>query len=324
MNRSTKLRLARLAAGLAWHAWHGRRPESGHCLPVLCYHRVLPDLAEDPDEPLYTVSPRQFASQLAWLAREGYQGLTLAEFGDFARGRRALPKRAVLITFDDGYADNYHVAWPLARQYGLPLNLFLTTGFIGADGLLFLDKQGYRLAAAGRLPPDVPARWQRHAREFPQLWRPLTWEEAAEMQAAGVGLGFHGHSHRDLGRLSPAEVAADLTAGLALMERHLGLRPESFAPPYGGYGSLPWTSLGDLGGWGIEFVFTTIFSRARLPLRGLLVPRLEILQQDDLAAFRQKLAGAYDWLGQVQRLAWLWRRGRASLSARRQSGRTRE
>lgn len=319
MTRKTKLRLARLAAGIAWEAWYKRRDPEG-CLPVLCYHRVLPDLVEDADEPLYTVSPGQFEAQLAWLAREGYHTLTLGEFADVARGRRALPRRAVMLTFDDGYADNYAVAWPLAQKHGLALNIFLSTGFLGGEGLLLFDKKGYRLAPEGQPPAEVPAPWRAHMQKYPHLWRPLTWSEVADLKAAGVGLGFHGHSHRDLGRLAPGEVKADLAAGLAFMQRHLGFRPEFFAPPYGGYASLPWAAMDALQGVGITFVFTTIFGRARLPLKGLLVPRLEILQQDDLDVFRQKLAGAYDGLGLIQRLTWLCRRSLAVFSGWRSSG----
>jgi peptidoglycan/xylan/chitin deacetylase (PgdA/CDA1 family) len=305
-------RLRRLLGRITWRAWYQRHPGAGR-VPVLCYHRILPELVDDPRRPLYSLTPEQFAVHLAYLAREGYTALTLEEFARAALRGAPLPPRPVMLTFDDGYADSYHLAWPLARRYNVTLNLFLCTGLMGRDGPMLVDCQGFRPLSSGLGPAPLPAAWQAHARAHPHLWRPLTWEEAREMQAAGVGLGFHGHSHRDLGMLAPGEVRAELAKGLGLMETRLGRRPEAFAPPYGGYASLPWGCLEEVRQLGLCLLFTTVFGRPRLPLRGMLIPRLTILPTDDLAAFRRKLAGAEDFWGGVQWLAWrgraVWARG---------------
>jgi peptidoglycan/xylan/chitin deacetylase (PgdA/CDA1 family) len=320
MRRRAKLLLARLGARVAAELVSTKQGRSA-VVPVLCYHRVLPELVEDPEEPLYTLLPEQFEAQLALLAREGWQTLTLAEFARAARGECPLPPKAVLLTFDDGSADNYFVAWPLAQKYGLCLNLFLTTGFLGKGGLLFMDRQGYRLSPGG-IPGEVPAAWRAHARAHAELWRPLTWEEVREMRAGGVGIGLHGHSHQDLGKLSPSAAAADLERGCALLKEHLGLPPECLALPYGGHESVPWAVLPRMGDLGISWVFTTIAGRARLPHPPPLLPRLLVLQQDTLADFRRKLTGAYDFLGPLQ--GWKYRVHRWLASTARREKRERE
>ncbi len=306
MRRRAILALARLGARLGGGL--GRRlPPGKGFVPVLCYHRVLPDLVEDPEEPLYTLPPEQFESQLALLAREGWRTLSLEEFTAAARGLLPVPPKAVLLTFDDGYADFCRVAWPLARKYGLRLSLFLTTGFVDRPEMLFMARQGYRFCRPEEAGEEIPAPWRDHARRFPELWRPLTWQEVRELHQAGVGLGLHGHTHADLGRLSAAAAAAEVGAGLRFMEEHLGFRPACLALPYGGCASIPRKALSSLTAQGITYIFTTIYGRPRLPGPPPLIPRLLVLQQDTLDDFRRKLTGAYDFLGQLQE--WRWRLG---------------
>ena len=70
---------------------------------------------------------------MSLLAREGFTSLTLKEFSEAARGARPLPRRSALITFDDGFVDNYLLAWPIAREFGIKLNLFLCTSLIAGE-----------------------------------------------------------------------------------------------------------------------------------------------------------------------------------------------
>lgn len=302
MGRRAILTLARLGARLWGELDCRRRQEAGY-VPVLCYHRVLPELLEDPEEPLYTLLPQEFEAQLALLVREGWQSLSLAEFAAAARGQMPLPAKAVLLTFDDGYADFYRVAWPLARKYGLKLNLFLTTGLVDRPEMLFMVRQGYRFCRPEEAG-EFPAPWRDHARRFPELWRPLTWEEVRELHEAGVSLGLHGHTHADLGQVPAATATAEVEAGLRLMQELFHFQPQCLALPYGGYASVPWAALPRWAEIGISWIFTTIYGRPRLPGAPPLLPRLLVLQQDTLDDFRRKLTGAYDFLGFLQEGWW--------------------
>src|SRR5262249_60480112 len=79
----------------------------------------------------YIVSARRFAKQLSWLARRGYNVITLDEYVA-TRVRNEFPKaKTVVITIDDAYRDNYDVAWPLLSQRKLAATLFVVTGRVG-------------------------------------------------------------------------------------------------------------------------------------------------------------------------------------------------
>lgn len=100
-------------------------------LRVLAYHRVRDVIEEqfDFDLALVSATPEQFRSQVAWLKRE-YTPLRLRDVIECIDADRALPPKAVVITFDDGYDDNYHVAFPILREFEVPATFFVSTGYI--------------------------------------------------------------------------------------------------------------------------------------------------------------------------------------------------
>lgn len=98
-----------------------------YSVPVLMYHHVSPAGG------FISVSPENFESQLKWLAEHGYRALTTTEFIDHLEGRKPAPARSVLITFDDGYLDNWIYAYPLLKRHGYHATFFIVTGQIG-DG----------------------------------------------------------------------------------------------------------------------------------------------------------------------------------------------
>ena len=99
-------------------------------VPILTYHRVGPQTN-------LMIMPREsFAAQMEYLARNHYHVIRLAELPDFLSGRRSLPPRAVVITFDDGHVSTYQHAYPILRQHGFPATFFLYTDFLGGgEGL---------------------------------------------------------------------------------------------------------------------------------------------------------------------------------------------
>jgi len=293
--RNLILLLAPVITRMAWELVYKRR-KNDRQVPILGYHRVLPEIVEDVNNPIYTVLPEQFEAQMAFLANEGFTSLSLQEFGEMARGARPVSPRAVVITFDDGYADMHAVAWPLARKYGIKLNLFLATGLVGQVGPVVMTTNGYRVHTGA----DKPLYFQDHLEKFPHLWRALTWQELREMSESGINLGLHGHSHRNLGYLAWEQVMAEVTVGITAFRRGLGYRPESFAFPYGGFEANTLEIAALLQQQGFDLIFTIIKGRARLPAVKMIFPRISIHQQDTLETFRWKLHGAYDWLGPAE------------------------
>ncbi len=260
---------------------------------VLCYHRVL-RRSENSQLSPYAVTPQQFRAQMSLLAAEGFRSLTLDDFRAAATGARELSPRSVLVTFDDGHADIYQNAWPIARERGITLNLFLCTGLILGERVAGLD---HSHGADLREPAD--------------LCRPLTWGEVREMSQNGVGVGFHSHTHRNHGRLSLAEIAADARRGLTVLQQEAGITPAAFAFPYGHHGSYSSEAISVLRQHGLEIFFTTEMDRTSLPSTSP-ISRLVIHREDDLQSFRRKLYGGYDWVGKLRRFGYSLRASRRS------------
>jgi peptidoglycan/xylan/chitin deacetylase (PgdA/CDA1 family) len=300
--RNIKISLARAASWITWQL--ANKPHStGNRIPVLIYHRVLPEYLED-SNPIYTILPEQFASQMAFLREAGVKSLSLQEYAEIARGLRRPPERSVLITFDDGYADNYSIAWPVATEYGMKINLFICTQLVGVPRPMVMMPDGYITPSDSAWSREVGERVQSHLKKFPRLWRPLTWEELAEMKSSGVELAFHSHSHRNLTLVTSEEIAADITTGSAIFEKHLGYRPQFFAYPYGGYEAYNFQVTATLERFGLKLIFAAHLGRAKVPSAQTVFQRISIYQEDNLAVFQRKVFGHYDWLGQIQ---WLER-----------------
>jgi len=99
-------------------------------VPILAYHRV------GPQRNLMIMPRETFATQMEYLARNNYNVIRLADLPDFMSGKRPLPPRAVVITFDDGHASTYQHAYPVLRKHGFPATFFLYTDFLGVgEGL---------------------------------------------------------------------------------------------------------------------------------------------------------------------------------------------
>lgn len=260
------------------------RTAIGSRIPVLCYHRVLPREREG-GVPLFTITPEAFDAQMALLAADGFESLSLDRYADLAAGRGVVPERAVLVTFDDGYADTWHQAWPIAARHGITMNLFVCTGLLTGD-------------IASTYPADDEIEARRAAQ--PELWRPLSWAEVRSLRDAGVGLGFHSHAHGNHGLLRPEAIAADIAVGVRLLAQETGVRPRTFAFPGGSATTHSRAAVDMLLSRGFERLFTTHLGRTPVG-SAVLCARLMVYQQDDLTVFRRKLFGAYDWLGQLRR-----------------------
>lgn len=148
----------------AWLWFHSRLMDayiqirdriSGSKAVILMYHRVVPECQRDKicSVPEIVVTERCFESQLEFLAGKcrvmSLEDLTLA-----FRERRAIPARTVVITFDDGWEDNYRYAWPVLKKYNLPATIFLTAGLIGTREIFW---QEITLYLVGRLSSEPAA-----------------------------------------------------------------------------------------------------------------------------------------------------------------------
>lgn len=87
-------------------------------LPIIMYHSVLKDNSVSPK---YTVTPRQLECDLKYLKENGYEAITVSDLIDYTKGSKKLPKKPVMLTFDDGYYNNLYYAYPLVEKYGMKM-----------------------------------------------------------------------------------------------------------------------------------------------------------------------------------------------------------
>ena len=235
---------------------------------TLAYHRIHPGGAVQLDPGLLSATVEGFSEQLAFLARHfDVVSPEAIRHDPQARGRR------VVITFDDGYRDNYELALPALREQGLPAAFFLTTGFLDQPRLPWWDELAWMVdrSTAEWVPagdwlahPVSLADRRRAVAALTTYYKSLpsergwdflefcgaatgagradaevaqrlwmTWEMAAEIRDAGMTIGGHTVNHPVLARSSPDEQRYEIAECLWRLGEKLGDRPAFFAYPVG-------------------------------------------------------------------------------------------
>ena len=125
--RSIVYLLVLLVAAFSVLAWLG---SAGSGIPVLTYHHI------GSGNDLLYVSEADFERQLVYLRERGYTTISVAELAEGLSGRTKLPDRPIVLTFDDGYDDNYQAALPVLLRQGMRASFFVVTGKMGQPGYL--------------------------------------------------------------------------------------------------------------------------------------------------------------------------------------------
>jgi peptidoglycan/xylan/chitin deacetylase (PgdA/CDA1 family) len=131
-------------------------------VPILAYHRILdvPNEDEFPfDVELVSASVSAFAEQMTFL-KDHYQPITLSALLSCVDDARPPPRGAIVVTFDDGFADNYYNAFPILRRLGIPATIFLPTGYLDRQQMFWYEKLTHDVmttrATQLRLLDEVP------------------------------------------------------------------------------------------------------------------------------------------------------------------------
>ena len=106
---------------------------------ILEYHQVT-DEAVDPDFERYNVPPDEFSAQLDFLQANGYTTITLQDFMRAVHGKTTLPPKPIVLTFDDGYKDNYTEMLPILEAHGMTAVVYVITNELGKENYLSLDE----------------------------------------------------------------------------------------------------------------------------------------------------------------------------------------
>lgn len=143
---------------------------------ILEYHKV-----NDWSEDSYTVKPEDFAAQMDELRAQGYETISILDFLRAKKGKQTLPEKAVIVTLDDGYKDNYTDMLPIMESRGMKATVFMVTNDIGLPGY-------------------------------------LTWDMLRDMQNRGIEIGSHTANHLLLTEMSPADAREEVQLSKTLME----------------------------------------------------------------------------------------------------------
>jgi peptidoglycan/xylan/chitin deacetylase (PgdA/CDA1 family)/glycosyltransferase involved in cell wall biosynthesis len=241
-------------------------------ITVLLYHGVTDGDSESHLDNLH-VPVESFRRQMQWL-RKNFTPVSLDQVLAALESGRKLPPRPVLVIFDDAYRNTAEVAWPILKESGIPLLLFVPTDFINhsqsywaeeleqriaspsalavpwAGEMLWLRSQDERRLAFRKISDDLrmlgPAQrersWEEIKSQLPYAGenRPcveprLSWDELRNLLQQGVAIGSHGVTHTILPGLPSEQISYELEASKREIESHLGSRVVAFAYPNGNW-----------------------------------------------------------------------------------------
>ena len=161
-------------------------------ITALCYHEVTPDREND----CMNVKPEVFRRHIREFKEAGYTFIHVGDLQKYAAGSASLPEKALLISFDDGYADNYKYAFPVLQEEQVPATFFVVSSSVGKNNRM----------TAGQL---------------------------REMLAKGMKIGSHTVNHEDLTGMSTQEVDFELRTSKEALEKILGEPVCALAYPTG-------------------------------------------------------------------------------------------
>ena len=185
-------------------------------VPILMYHYISqPPADADVYRVDLSVTPDTFRQQLAWLRDNGYTAIDYYDLSLAIVGHIELPEKPVLLTFDDGYLDNYTAAFPLLQEYGYKGTFFIVTDFVD------LGREGY-----------------------------MTWPMIEELSRAGHRIESHSRTHPDLRDKDRDGLIWELLGSQQTIAAHIGYTPRYFCYPGGDYNAETIQLLRELEYWG--------------------------------------------------------------------------
>ena len=168
-------------------------------MPILMYHNI------GYEEGGFFVSPENFAKQMEYIKKNSYEVITLDGLTRSIKDKKHLKRNKVVITFDDGYKDNFQYAYPILKGFGYSATVFLVTDLIGRE---FTGK----------------------GKEF------MNWDEVMAMSKDKISFGGHTKNHFYLGDVKNEVVAFEQIAGSKkAIEEKIGMPVDYFCYPGGGF-----------------------------------------------------------------------------------------
>jgi len=235
-----------------------------YVVPILMYHSIsaadsksLFVLGRHRTAPLClnNVSPASFEWQMRFLKDNGYQVITLDDYVEGNRQGKKFNHKTVVITFDDGYVDNYTNAFPVLKKYHFPATIFLISDFVSRNSNV------------------------------------LTWEEIKEMDHDGISFESHTRRHAYLPKQTPEQLKDEIITSKHDIEAHLGKPVYYMAYPCGGFNEKI-KAVVALAGY--KAALTTNRGTDRYDIDLYELSRIHINNWDNELTFMQKMSGFYN------------------------------
>lgn len=221
-------------------------------VPILMYHYLsAPPAGADVIRTDLSVPPDRFESHLAYLREAGYETISFGQLTLALSRGQALPPKPIIITFDDGYRDNYENAFPLLQEYDYTATFFVFTQPIDTANVGF-----------------------------------LSWDMVQEMHQAGMEIGSHSHTHPDLRNRGPEFLLSEIVSSKELIEQHTGDKVRSFAYPSGLYDEAAIHAVESAGFWA---AVTTQWGGRQSYDQRFTMPRVRVRGNDSAAMLAEKL-----------------------------------
>lgn len=254
-----------------------------YSIPVLLYHKII----EHDDLTLNlpcAVSGSLFNKQMSYLFENGYNVISIDKYLRYISGGEKIPKKTILITFDDGYRNIRSLAYPVLKKYSFPAVVFVSCQYIGTNEAFPWDR---KISMASK--------------KISNGLLPLAWEEIREMQDL-ISVGSHTISHPHLGRLNRKQIYYELSESKELIKQRLIKEIISFAYPHGikQYGDFNELTRQILIDTGYKVAFNSEIGRNKKASDLYLQKRIGIDAWDSIPLFKSKLVGAYDWVRTAQ------------------------
>lgn len=170
-------------------------------LPILTYHQIRNLLPSTPANVLsITVSPKEFEKQMEYLVSQGYQTIYFSDLLDYLENGCPLPEKPIILTFDDGWVEDFSVVYPVLKNYSMVGTFFPPTNWVDHD-------------AKGL----------------------LSWDQISAMSLGGMEFGSHTESHAWLDRISDDRVLSEVSLSKQHIEAHTGKPVIVLAYPGGAF-----------------------------------------------------------------------------------------
>lgn len=244
-------------------------------IPFLMYHSISDD-TEQEVHPYFKVntSPETFNEHMKFLNENNYTVISLYNIGEKLKSKET-DKKCVVITFDDGFQDFYTNAFPILEKYRFTATMFLPAAYINDKKNSFKGKEY------------------------------LNWREIRELHGNNVTFGSHTMTHPKLVSLTETEVKNELCESKKVIEDKIGTPIETFSYPFAfpeENKNFKYFIKKTLQGCGYKIGVTTILGTVSPNDDPYLLKRIPVNSCDDLAFFKAKLSGAYNWLHTPQLL----------------------